>query len=466
MKKSNYISLKKATYINNVIATLDRRELERKQLYQVKFKRDSEKNSYASTIYFIKLSRPVALRLKLFDCANTPTAKKLLKMSKRKNKKQFKYHYDLLMNNLFLAAYYGKSLSIALHAGYFKKDHKLTGLNLEYLNLLIDFLEEKGFIAVEKGMYDINKQTAWRTKLSPTAKLLTQFPEHKTIAENFIKRKQSVKVKEESNFIRIKCENPGDIRPLSDTEYKVKEKQEQFLRKYNKWLIRHKVEYTDEGGVTRTFFCFTSRVYRNNLKTGGRFYCTGGVGWQNIKKDLRKSIRIDGEESIELDFQSMHPTMLYHAEEKPAPNDIYTIPGIPDKYRPLIKIMMLIMLNAKSRKNAIGAFEKSVLDNEKLKGLYNDACKNNFSALVLNKHIRKAHKPIKRHFYQKAWRTLQKEDSDIMQEILKTCCKEKILALPVHDSIIVPKQHTARCKQIMEETYLKHMGFPIRVTQK
>ena len=51
------------------------------------------------------------------------------------------------------------------------------------------------------------------------------------------------------------------------------------------------------------------RVFnRSSFNLGGRLY---GAWWENIPKELRQCITINGNPTIELDFPHLHPTLLY-----------------------------------------------------------------------------------------------------------------------------------------------------------
>ena len=52
------------------------------------------------------------------------------------------------------------------------------------------------------------------------------------------------------------------------------------------------------------------RIFSNSSwKQHGRFY---GGWWQNIPKEYREHISINGVPAVELDYLSFHPRMLYH----------------------------------------------------------------------------------------------------------------------------------------------------------
>jgi hypothetical protein len=48
---------------------------------------------------------------------------------------------------------------------------------------------------------------------------------------------------------------------------------------------------------------------RHKLDRGGRFY---GAWYQNIPKEYRQHIMIDGAPTMELDYSALHPNLLYY----------------------------------------------------------------------------------------------------------------------------------------------------------
>ena len=65
------------------------------------------------------------------------------------------------------------------------------------------------------------------------------------------------------------------------------------------------------------------RVFNDTeFKTGGRFY---GGWWQVIPSEYRTRIRINEKRTVELDFGTLHPTMLYSEVGLKPPEDSYQI---------------------------------------------------------------------------------------------------------------------------------------------
>ena len=81
---------------------------------------------------------------------------------------------------------------------------------------------------------------------------------------------------------------------------------------------------TDDPTNERTIRMDQRSLYRvfndAEFKTGGRFY---GGWWQNIPKEYRKHLAVNGKRMVELDYSNQHPTILYAWENVERPADCY-----------------------------------------------------------------------------------------------------------------------------------------------
>ena len=57
-----------------------------------------------------------------------------------------------------------------------------------------------------------------------------------------------------------------------------------------------------------------------DLHTGGRFY---GGWWQNIPKEYRHHLAVNGKKMVELDYSNQHPSILYAQAAEIRPADCY-----------------------------------------------------------------------------------------------------------------------------------------------
>ena len=106
------------------------------------------------------------------------------------------------------------------------------------------------------------------------------------------------------------------------------------------------------------------RQFNETFERGGRFY--GGF-WQQVGKDHRKHIRLNGERVIEIDFSGWNIQLLYARKNisyyekygsRADPYDIH-VPEINDPaYRRwLIKTLMLIAVNATTQAKTFMAMQ-------------------------------------------------------------------------------------------------------------
>lgn len=172
------------------------------------------------------------------------------------------------------------------------------------------------------------------------------------------------------------------------------------------------------------------RIYNNySMEQGGRFY---GGWWQNMKSEQRKTIRIDGNETIELDYSGFMPRALYHNLNIDYQDDPYFIQEVMDaaeaegldtkKVRDSLKIIFLVILNGKDRR----------IDPEKKLVIPKSMSTSEIFDLMERKHQR-----ISALFHTGHSTYLMKYESDICDKILERGIKDGVIVLPIHDSFIV-----------------------------
>ncbi|MDB9981994.1 hypothetical protein OAE55_03070 [Gammaproteobacteria bacterium] len=171
---------------------------------------------------------------------------------------------------------------------------------------------------------------------------------------------------------------------------------------------------------------------------GGRLFAP----IQNYTKQTRKYFYLNGEPTIEIDYSSIHPYMLYHGEGlKFDGDDPYAIEGFD---RDAVKVAFNIMLN----KEAFGANKSAAKTISKEVGCDEDA------AEALEAAIQALHSPIAHHFNTGVGLTLQRRDSDIALLVINTFVNE--LNRPiicVHDSFIVSVRDTETLILAMNDSY-------------
>ena len=171
---------------------------------------------------------------------------------------------------------------------------------------------------------------------------------------------------------------------------------------------------------------------------GGRLFAP----IQNYTKQTRKYFYLNGEPTIEIDYSSIHPHMLYHKERLEFNgDDPYAIEGFD---RDAVKVAFNIMLN----KEAFGANKPVAKTISKVVDCDID------TAEALETAIQTLHSPIAHYFNTGIGLTLQRRDSDIALLVINTFVNE--LSRPiicVHDSFIVSVRDTETLVLAMNDSY-------------
>ena len=193
------------------------------------------------------------------------------------------------------------------------------------------------------------------------------------------------------------------------------------------------------------------RVFNSHsLDIGGRFY---GAFWHNMPKELRRYLLIDGKETVEVDYSSMHPAMLYAMADLDPPDDAYAaavdlleLPTNVDRnaVRSMVKQAFNAMLNAlKPMNNAPDGIMPKVF------GL---------KWRQVSDAVLKVHEPIAHHFYTGVGGKLQRMDSDIAEMVMLDFATYGIPILPVHDSFLMHHGYEEWLKASMEEAFFEVVG--------
>ena len=202
---------------------------------------------------------------------------------------------------------------------------------------------------------------------------------------------------------------------------------------------------------------FTHRVFNNSSwEEGGRFY--GGF-WQRIGQDYREQILINNEETVELDFSSLHPVLAYvqagvdyWKEHDIGPYDI-SVNGIEDAKvsREVIKKLFLLALNAKDQTTLFKAF-RSEFDYSLLDGLEYSFTDDALGAILDS--IKARHTKIADQIATGAGTVLMNLDSRIVEFVVQRFLDNNSVVLSVHDSFIVIERHRDRLLAAMKDAWV------------
>lgn len=190
--------------------------------------------------------------------------------------------------------------------------------------------------------------------------------------------------------------------------------------------------------------CRLYRIFNDgSWDRGGRFY---GGWWQALSKADRERLLIDGDETVELDFASLHPRLCYQLNGAPlaADDDPYAVPGVPDALRDVVKIAMMQLLNAQPGKERVKAPPGATA---RLKG--------RMSYRALAARLEARHGGIS-NWFREGLRGLELQaiDAAIADAVLSYfTVAMKRPVLPVHDSFIVARRDERKLAEAMALAY-------------
>ena len=171
---------------------------------------------------------------------------------------------------------------------------------------------------------------------------------------------------------------------------------------------------------------------RGQMNLGGRFY---GGWWQNIPKDYRRYITINGCQTVEVDFSTLHPTLLFLENNLDPPADFYDLglktQGNP-RFEPDPKKYEIKRKIIKGFANALINDERGVhkLDDEAVKTL-------GMGSAELKDLLIKMHPVFAKAIKSDAGVRYQFIDSRIAEAVMVKLLKQNIVCLCVHDSFVV-----------------------------
>lgn len=212
------------------------------------------------------------------------------------------------------------------------------------------------------------------------------------------------------------------------------------------------------------------RIFNNDFNHGGRFYrgVETELRQRYKRKDnsvtkikLRQYLHIDGNPTIELDYNAMHPRMLYHRKGIDYRDDPYMIGrNCDDNLRNIYKLVGMICINSVNEPTAIDGIQKTLQDAGLVKYLPDNT--DNTRRKLINA-FKRHNKQIEEFFFTGAGIELQRLDSDIAHAVLLHFARKGILTLCVHDSFIIDKRYASELKKKMREFYFEKMHFQPKI---
>lgn len=251
-----------------------------------------------------------------------------------------------------------------------------------------------------------------------------------------------------------------------------------FVDKYNE-AISNRIVEIDGYRVPELFF---RRIFNQDMEHGARFYDRGDIQGKN--ETIRSTITIDNEETVEIDYCSLHYSLCAEKEgidlkgkdpynfEFNVELDLeeieqwkakYNIQHKYDPVRNLKKVAILAMFNAEDRQSASSAISKKIKDdfNCEDKSMRRFVGLKKVSVVTLIDCILEHNKDVAKYFNSGIGLHLQFLDSNMIEYCISKFLEIGEVCLPVHDSLIVKKGLEDFTKKTMEDAYLRVMGSKI-----
>lgn len=164
-----------------------------------------------------------------------------------------------------------------------------------------------------------------------------------------------------------------------------------------------------------------------------------------MSKDARKQITLAGEAVAEIDYRTLHPAILYAQAGAPLPKDCYAIGEWP---RPLTKLGLLILINAKNRASA----RLALAHHDTMAAIATPGSPEARAAAdTLITDVKRVHRPIAGAFHKDKGAELMRIDSDLAETVMHLMLRQDVVVLPVHDSFLVPVSKA----KLLEEAMLQ-----------
>lgn len=225
------------------------------------------------------------------------------------------------------------------------------------------------------------------------------------------------------------------------------------IRAYNEFMRLHTISIPDAVNGLLVYIDKKNqpRCVRTTRKTLTAIYHAGdptalsygrihGGAWQNIPAHYRRTILIDGEATVELDYSAQIIHMVASIEGIQLTGDPYAVPQIfsnrnPALARDINKTAVVVLLNASDWKSAFRGIRSRLRYDRRVNrnGL---SLTNVFLASVIE-NILRYHPFLEKYANTGKGKYLFMHDAEIARGIIQTFLDHGKVVLPIHDGFIV-----------------------------
>ncbi|SFJ43575.1 hypothetical protein [Celeribacter neptunius] len=224
----------------------------------------------------------------------------------------------------------------------------------------------------------------------------------------------------------------------------------QRIDKLNAALAEYEFSLTTKPRIQRHFSNAISKTY--SFDQEGRLYAASGHNWLNMHKSERSQIRIDGEETVEVDVRASHLFIWYAMNGRELKHEVdpYASKRIP---RAAMKQAVVMIFGSSTVPSRWPRGNKE-------KFLKKEGFPLQFSFNQVLDEVLKLHPILERAFTRPQWASLQYEESECILDAMERLIFElECPSLPIHDSLIVKKRQAETAKFAIARSYMQRFGF-------
>lgn len=363
----------------------------------------------------------------------------IFKNFSKKSQYKVRDYLKTLLCNFFVAFRTNKCVSIPRTKSYYS-DHNNFAFSLISYDVFIfcvDFLTAKKYIAEKKGYKAFGDNTKGKTSKYWALPILYSQFNTLDFSDIFTAKEKEIIMKDQ-NKIRVNFKGNSETKILRN-------KLESTNKLYQQFDFR--TVLNSDRTTTRLFPRLTA-IYNNcSLSDGGRLYCLPyrGINYQQLSKQERAKIQINLADTVELDFSTLHLSMLYAQRNIELLSDPYSF----DCNRNIAKKTILVLINAETEYSALKALEKEY--------------KNTLDFKPIIAAAKQYHTPIADCFGSGIGIKLQNYDARIAVNVVSHFTAKGVPCLPIHDSFIVDKRYKEQLKDVMIYSYKMLFNAEIKV---
>jgi hypothetical protein len=330
---------------------------------------------------------------------------------------------------------------------YITRSNKVLGTRSRYrprvyskmLPYILDLMAkpEMAYVAQEIGVQVFGGRSRM-TVIRPGKRLLSRIEEYEITSEDF-----GTHPGRETIILKRTKEDywdEGGFQEYDDTAQTDRFRAE--LDEINKWLAAADLGFDKAVPWSEATFDLSDRQLRR-VFTQGRFDSGGrlfGGFWQSMSKEERRGILISGEEAVELDYGQAGPRILYGmAGHEPPSDDLYFIYGYIAQRAGIKKVMNAMMF-------ATDRLDRFPKETRKL-------FRRQDKIAEVVAEIERRHPLVQDHFHRGLGHDAQFIESEIMVDVLLRLKQSGVIALPIHDALMVPASKVSIAEEVMLSSF-------------